>query len=188
MRLALIWILTGSIPFPVPDARWKLYAMLLTGSLFAPIFGVVGLIVAGLRQEIIETKSIPNQGVQLSIRNAIIGGLGSATVLGLILGISLETLTHELNLVHAMTVGLGTGQILALFFAPIDLASYGVWWVGRCPTLRFASHTLHSRSDSKKLRTLLRLRRWLYFSAKSGWWLSLHPPFTLGVFRKSGCT
>jgi len=130
MILVLIIIRTSSVPFPIPDWSWTpywvLYAMWLLGRLLAPIFGVVGLIVAGFRQEIRETKSIPNQGVQLSLRNAIIGGLGTATVLGLILGISLEALTTARgNLAYAMTGGIDTALILVLFFAPIGLASYG---------------------------------------------------------------
>jgi hypothetical protein len=43
---------------------------------------IVGLIAAlvsaiffGLRPEIMETKSVPNQGIRLSIRNAVFGGL-----------------------------------------------------------------------------------------------------------------
>jgi hypothetical protein len=50
-------------------------------------FGLSGLILTGLRPEIIDTKSVPNQGVRLSIRNAIFGGLIVGPIVVLMSGV-----------------------------------------------------------------------------------------------------
>jgi eukaryotic-like serine/threonine-protein kinase len=42
---------------------------------FSELFGPLGAVLSGLRRGIVETKSIPNQGIRLSIRNAMLGGL-----------------------------------------------------------------------------------------------------------------
>jgi DNA polymerase III delta prime subunit len=47
------------------------------------LFGLTGVILSGLDHEIIETKSFPNQGIQLSIRNAIFGALIVGPLFGL---------------------------------------------------------------------------------------------------------
>jgi len=51
---------------------------------FGPFGGLSGAIFNGLTREIVETKSVPNQGIRLSIRNAVFGGLIGGITLWLI--------------------------------------------------------------------------------------------------------
>lgn len=78
------------------------------------IGGLIGVIFSGLSREITETKSVPNQGIWLSIRNAIFGGL----IVGLI-GFLLFGLEDEL------IVGLILGLILGPLFGLIGALWYG---------------------------------------------------------------
>lgn len=56
---------------------------LKTGLFIGLIGGQIGVIFNGLNREIIETKTVPNQGVRLSVKHAIFGGLISGLVSGL---------------------------------------------------------------------------------------------------------
>ena len=46
--------------------------------------GLIGAFFKGLSREIVEVKAVPNQGIRLSIRNAIVGGLLFGLVFGLL--------------------------------------------------------------------------------------------------------
>ena len=46
------------------------------GLALAVIFGVAGAFYGGLKTKIIEKKTLPNQGIILTIKNAVLGGLG----------------------------------------------------------------------------------------------------------------
>jgi hypothetical protein len=49
--------------------------------------GLMGIFFYGLSREIRETKTVPNQGIRLSARNALLGGLMGGLVGGLIVGV-----------------------------------------------------------------------------------------------------
>jgi len=57
---------------------------LIYGLFFGLIFGLIGAVFGGLKRGIVEMKAVPNQGIKLSIRNAVWGGL----IYGLIFGLS----------------------------------------------------------------------------------------------------
>ena len=57
---------------------------LICGLSLAVIFGVAGAFYGGLKTKIIEKKTLPNQGVMLTIKNAVLGGLGIWLIMYLI--------------------------------------------------------------------------------------------------------
>jgi hypothetical protein len=97
---------------------------------FCQFFGFIGAILNGLRIEIIETKSAPNQGIWLSIRNAIFGGL----IFGLIGGVSLLWMASlgsvddtSLDLDRLMVLlrnGLSFGVLGALWYGGFDFIQH----------------------------------------------------------------
>ena len=93
--------------------------LLAAGLIFGLIFALIGLILNGLSREIVETKSSPNQGIRLSIRNAIYGGLILGLSIGLLFGLFVLVLTGEL----------AQGLINGKFFGRL-LGIMGVFWYG----------------------------------------------------------
>ena len=57
---------------------------LIWGLTLVVIFGVAGACYGGLKTKIIEKKTLPNQGVILTIKNAVLGGLGISLIMYLI--------------------------------------------------------------------------------------------------------
>jgi hypothetical protein len=86
--------------------------------------------VGGVKSRIIEVKSIPNQGISRSKRNAIIGGLLSGFIVGLI--ICLMDALNE-GLFHGLISGLSYGLIAGAVFG---LLVYGGLDVIKHYTLR----------------------------------------------------
>lgn len=101
-------------------------AGLIDGLQYGPIGGFIGANFSGLSREIVQTKSVPNQGIRLSIRNAIFGGmvvgLATAVSIALFLGVrgGLDRLTDEL-IINALRDMLLIGRVLGLI---------GVFWYG----------------------------------------------------------
>jgi len=80
--------------------------------------GLIGAVFSGLSREIIETKTVPNQGIRLSARNAIFGGL----IVGLLAGLS-----------AGLIVGLSAGLIVSLsagLIAGLNAGALGALWYG----------------------------------------------------------
>ncbi len=123
--LGIIFIATS--PFP---GAWfyAVLAVLQTGLYIGLIAGLAGAILNGLHREIKETKSSPNQGLQLSIRNAIFGGLITATGLAMILTLGFGVIKARgtgTNLISGIISEINSGLNLILISAPI-----GVFWYG----------------------------------------------------------
>ena len=107
---------------------YAVLAVLLTGLYFLPIAGLAGAILNGLHREIKETKSSPNQGLQLSIRNAIFGGLITATGLGMIFTLGFGVIRARgtgIDLISGINSEINSGLNLILIFAPIAIFWYG---------------------------------------------------------------
>jgi hypothetical protein len=83
------------------------------------MFGCVGAIFNGLRSEIMETKSSPNQGVLFSIRNAIFVGMSVGMIVGLFFR---QVLVFELR--EALAVGLFFWLIGVLWFGGLDVIQH----------------------------------------------------------------
>jgi eukaryotic-like serine/threonine-protein kinase len=95
-----------------------LIGALTSALIFGLIGGLIGIFFGGFSREIAESKSIPNQGIWLSIRSAIIGGL----IFGLIIGLIGESL--------AMSAGLTFGLIYWLTYGlPPELISWLINWL-----------------------------------------------------------
>lgn len=91
--------------------------MLYLGLIFTPM----GVILNGLRREIIETKSTPNQGIEFSIRNAVVGGL----IFGISVGLSLwliDRMSYGLMLI--LSFGLFFGLMGALWYGGLDVIQH----------------------------------------------------------------
>jgi hypothetical protein len=97
---------------------------------FGPSFGLTGAFINGLHREIIETKSAPNQGIRLSIRNAVFGGLLFGLIVGLGYGLG-DGLYFYYN--YGLYTGLLSGLSLGLHdflgVAP-GLGLVGALWYG----------------------------------------------------------
>jgi hypothetical protein len=95
-------------------------------------FGLAGAILTGLRREILETKSSPNQGILLSIRNTIFGGLiFGLGVIGLISGLgallvanAIRANTINYGLEFLLNTGLILGLMGALWYGGLDVIQH----------------------------------------------------------------
>ena len=85
---------------------------LIGGLLIGLLAGLIGAIFTGLSSKIRETKSVPNEGIQLSIRNAILAGV----VIGLVLGL--------LTLGWDTFIGLIFGLIGAFWYGGLDVIQH----------------------------------------------------------------
>src|SRR5688500_5171810 len=92
------------------------------GNAFGLLVGLTGVILNGLRSEIVETKSGPNQGIELSGKNAIFGGLISALSFGLVI-----------ELIEGLS---GFGRVMGLTSGILGLLWYGGFDISQHYTLR----------------------------------------------------
>ena len=97
----------------------------LLGLLFVGLLpgAMIGAFFKGLSKEIIETKSSPNQGILLSIRNAFFAGLIIGLVIGLIgVLLSFGDLSDALNtMLSGVLIG---GLIGALYYGGFDVIQH----------------------------------------------------------------
>jgi len=91
--------------------------------IFAVIIGGFGAIFGGLSREIIETKSAPNQGVRLSIRSAIIGGLILAPI-GFVFGLMVATGSPNERIISVLGGGIFFWLIAALWYGGLDVIQH----------------------------------------------------------------
>ena len=74
---------------------------------FIPVFGLVVAVLSGLEAAGIETKTVPNQGIQRSLRSWLVGGLAVGLVVGLPVGLALGP-------IGGLAAGLMPGVMLGL--------------------------------------------------------------------------
>jgi hypothetical protein len=100
-------------------------------------FGLIGAMFGGLRSEISKTKTVPNQGVRLSARNAVFAGLIFALVFALVLAL-VYALGYRLifeplygpdfgliyGLVNGLVFGLSCGGLAALWYGCFDIIQH----------------------------------------------------------------
>lgn len=96
---------------------------LILGPVYGLVGGVIGAIFYGLSHKIIKTKTTPNQGIRLSARNTVFGGLFLGLSLGLIFGLIFE-LSYGLELVEWLRLGLNIGLIGALWYGGLDIIQH----------------------------------------------------------------
>jgi len=91
------------------EPREVLNDMLILGL----IIGVIGAMFGALRRRIVDTKTYPNQGIRLSVRNGVFAGLGSGLSVGLVFALILgqSVLGLILGLIFGLLVGLWYGGL-----------------------------------------------------------------------------
>jgi len=104
--------------------------------------GLIIVILTGLYKSVVETKTLPNQGIKLSVKIAIGGGLIVGSMIGLIAGLITKLLmgligveqfmmpqfdgsNKQLNGLNiGLLVGLFAGQLTALWYGGLDVIQH----------------------------------------------------------------
>ena len=125
--------------------------LLIFGLITTLSFGLIGTIIVGLSKNIVETKTIPEQGIRLSARNAMITGLLSALIFGLF-GVLIRNniLTHFIDIdrflpsvlnslpIFGLNFAIAMGLLTALWYGGLDVIQHYtlrliLWWNGFIP-------------------------------------------------------
>lgn len=121
----------------------RLIIGLMAGLIFVPVGGLIGATFGGLSSSVVGTKTVPNQGIRLSLRNAVFTGLIAGPVFGL-LAVLLVVLLGGLpggliyDLVFGLMVGLIVGLSAALWYGGLDIIQHYtlrliLWYRGYTP-------------------------------------------------------
>ena len=87
--------------------------------------GLIGAVFNGLSPEIIETKTAPNQGIRLSARNAIVGGLIFGLIYRLIVGLIFGLIVGPSGgLYFGLGGGLFVGILGALWYGGLEIIQH----------------------------------------------------------------
>jgi len=129
-------LISGLNPAEKIDIIAWLVSGLLVGLIAALYFGTMGLLFGGLRTSVIDTKMTPNEGITLTIRNAVLAGLrygmSAWLTLGLTLGlteglISVIEIGFFARLVSGLLEGawiLPVGLLASLFYGGADVIKH----------------------------------------------------------------
>ena len=135
----LFWLFSTE-PAIVEDMPNQTYLQLVM-SVVVMLFVPIGAIFNGLDRKIVASKSIPNEGMRLSIRNAVFGGLIAGLSTGLIIILASETLFSgmlsqmifvlsneripvEALWIHVLVVGLFIGLIAVFWYGGLDVIQH----------------------------------------------------------------
>jgi hypothetical protein len=127
----MFWLFAGAIakiPNLIVDAS-------IFGLIIGLILGIVGVMFGGLNSSILDTKTAPNQGIHLSLINAVIIGL----FFGLPFGLTISP-----------GLGLGIGVIATLWYGGLNVIQHYtlrliLWYNGHTP--RLYGHFLDYATD-----------------------------------------
>ena len=101
------------------------FLRLIIGLGYGLLVELTGIMFGGLITGIVETKTVPNQGIWLSLRNAVVIGLivgvGLGPLFGLIVGLGIGLL---FGLKLGLIIGLIAGLLAALWYGGFDLIKY----------------------------------------------------------------
>ena len=113
--------------------------VLINSLAYMLIGGLMGIAFGGLQSNLLETKAIPNQGLQLSLKNALFTSIG----FGLIFTIINGTIAAYLNtLTFGIAAGISTGFFIGLlaagWYGGLDLIqhftlTFILWYKGHIP-------------------------------------------------------
>jgi hypothetical protein len=101
-----------------------LNVVLMLVLIFGPVFGLVFALGSGLSSSETVQRIIPNQGIRTSLRNCLIIGLSSGTILSLVFGLIVGLISwlssapslRLWGLLSGIGIGLALGLIFGLFF------------------------------------------------------------------------
>lgn len=109
------------------------------GLIFALFWGLLVVMFGGLNSTVVETKTIPNQGIFLSLRNALLSGPGFGLMMGLFMGLLLGVVGGLQHGVDAgITFGLAVGTAAFLWYGGFDVIQHYtlrliLWYRGHIP-------------------------------------------------------
>ncbi len=109
IRGLMFGLILGLISWLISGLTFGLFGLLILGLMFGLMLGLFGGLFGGIKSSAIATKTIPNQGIYRTARNAGIMGL----IIGLISGLMFGLFG---GLISGLTVGLMFGLISGLIF------------------------------------------------------------------------
>ena len=117
----IVWLIVGLIVGLIDG----LFVGLIGGLIVGLLLGPLGAVFLGLNREILETKTVPNQGIRLSARSSFLGGLIVGLIVGLI-NVLINLLVDGMNtgLIDEMMSGLYFGLIGALWYGGLDIIQH----------------------------------------------------------------
>lgn len=115
----------GVINNIIGDSLIVLSFILTFGLIFGPIGGLIGVMFGGLKSIIMRTKTTPNQGIKLSIRNAVFAGVSIWVIFSLsgVLGFGLLFGVTDI-VVNIVRDGLLFGLLGTFWFGGIDVIQH----------------------------------------------------------------
>ena len=132
--LSVVVLVGGWSELLIKETRNEIIFGLVDGLIVALNYGLIGAIYFGLSREIMDTKAIPNQGIRLSVRNALLGGLiiGSVGLInGLVIGPARDVIyplfyyQPSIGLIDRLVDSLINGLLIGMILALIGALWYG---------------------------------------------------------------
>ena len=118
-----VW-LAGKPVGQEPSAADWLIAGLLTGLLGAAVGSVVGAAFGSLESRIVTRRATPNQGIQLSARNALLAGTTIGPVIGVVLGAGAAPFVGTQAVNTVLVGGLFFGMLAVLWAGGFDVIQH----------------------------------------------------------------
>lgn len=112
--ILLVNILTIINTFKTDMSVWQIVELVLTGGAMG---GLIGAVFGGLNSHIVEMKSLPNQGIKLSIRNSVF----AAVVVGLVWELISWMTSRQIS---GSSTGLLLGLVAVLWYGGLDVIQH----------------------------------------------------------------
>jgi hypothetical protein len=109
------------------------------GLYWALVWGLMAAMFGGLNSKIVETKTISNQGILLSLRNALLTGPGFGLIIGLFGGLLYGVLFgFQYGVDFGIFLGLGVGTTAFMWYGGLDVIQHStlrviLWYRGHIP-------------------------------------------------------
>ncbi len=128
----IYWLIDG-----MSTATEDIVLYLISGLILGLIVGMASAFREALKSRIVEAKTLPNQGIKLSIRNAVLAGMGSGLGVGSSTGLIMGLLSGtEENIFGILRDGLIPGLSLGLIIGLLISSQFGGIAVIKHYTLR----------------------------------------------------
>ena len=136
------------------NLSWKvnvLQFILGVGLFYGLAGGMLGAMIGGLSSQIVETKTIPNQGVRLTLKNALLTGPGFGLIIMLFGGLLFGVLFGgRMGINNGLGWGLAFGTVAFAWYGGLDVINHYIlrllfWYQNNLP-LKYA-HFLDDAAD-----------------------------------------